>query len=37
MDEAVETFTIKLAGEGDKGKLKLVWGQTALKAHFTTK
>jgi hypothetical protein len=37
VDEAVETFTISLAGDGDKGKLKLVWGQTALKADFTAK
>ena len=37
MDEEVETFTIKLAGEVDKGKLKLAWGQTALKADFTAK
>lgn len=36
-DEAVETFTIKLTGEGDEGKLKMVWGQTALKADFTAK
>jgi hypothetical protein len=37
VDQAVETFTIELAGEGDKGQLKLVWGQTALKADFTAK
>jgi hypothetical protein len=36
-DEAVETFTIKLGGEGDKGKLKLIWGLTVLKADFTAK
>ncbi len=36
-DEAVETFTIKLMGEGDEGKLKMVWGQTVLKAAFTAK
>ena len=33
----VETFTIKLMGEGKEGKLKLVWGRTALKAAFTAK
>jgi hypothetical protein len=36
-DEAVETFTIKLMGEGDEGKLKMVWGQTVLKAAFSAK
>jgi hypothetical protein len=37
VDEEVETFTIKLMGEGEKGKLKMVWGQTALHAAFTAK
>jgi hypothetical protein len=36
-DEAVEMLTIKLMGEGAKGKMKLLWGQTALWAAFTGK
>ncbi len=28
---------IKLMGEGDKGKVKMLWGNTALKAAFTGK
>jgi len=35
MDEPVETFTMDLKGEGEKGKLKVIWGQTALSAGFT--
>ena len=37
MDEAVEQFTIKLMGEGDKGKVKMLWGETALHTAFTSK
>jgi hypothetical protein len=37
VDEAVETFTIELEGEGDKGAVKMVWGQSALHAAFTAK
>ena len=37
VDEAVETFTISLMGEGAEGKLKIVWGQTALSAAFTVR
>ena len=36
-DEDMETFTIKLMGEGEKGKVKMLWGQTALWAAFTGK
>jgi hypothetical protein len=36
-DESIETFTIKLMGEGDKGKVKMLWGETALHAAFTSK
>ena len=36
-DEAVEAFTIKLMGEGDKGQVKMLWGNTALEAAFTGK
>ena len=37
VDEDIETLTIKLKGEGDKGWFKMVWGQTALKADFAGK
>jgi hypothetical protein len=33
--EAVETFTIEVNGEGDKGRIELLWGGTALSADFT--
>jgi hypothetical protein len=36
-DEPVETFTIKVEAEGDKGKLHVLWGGTALGAGFTGK
>ena len=36
-DEPVETFTIKLMGEGEKGQFKMLWGETALHAAFTGK
>ena len=36
-DEPVETFTIKVEAEGDKGKLHVLWGETALGAGFTGK
>lgn len=35
--ESVETFTIKLKGDGDKGGVHLLWGATSLKAAFTAK
>jgi hypothetical protein len=34
---AVETFTIELAGDQDKGVFSMSWGNTALKAPFTAK
>jgi hypothetical protein len=34
---SVETFTIELKGEKDKGELKLTWGTTALGTTFTAK
>ena len=36
-DEPIETLTIKLKGEGDKGAFKMLWGETALGAGFTGK
>ena len=36
-DEPVETLTIEVMGEGDKGKFKMLWGGTALWAAFTAK
>ena len=36
-DEPVETLTIKIKAEGDKGKFKMLWGGTALAAGFTGK
>jgi hypothetical protein len=36
-DEEVETFTIELMAEGSEGKVKMLWGQTALMAAFTGK
>ncbi len=37
LDGSVETFTIALKGEKDKGELELQWGTTALKTAFTGK
>jgi hypothetical protein len=37
LDANVETFTLELAGEGEKGKFKMMWGGTALTAGFTGK
>lgn len=37
LKESVETFTIELAGEKDRGELSMAWGDTALKAPFTAK
>ena len=34
-DEPVEAFTIKIKAEGDKGKLHVLWGETALAAAVT--
>ena len=36
-EKAAETFTIHLKGEGNEGRVKLLWGNTALKAKFTAK
>ncbi len=36
-EEAVETFTIHLTGEGNEGRVQLLWGSTVLKASFTAK
>ncbi len=36
-EEATETFTIHLKAEGNEGRVKLLWGKTALKATFTAK
>ncbi len=36
-DEPVEQFTIEVTGQGDKGEVKMLWGQTALAAAFTGK
>jgi hypothetical protein len=33
-DGPVETFTIEMIGEDDKGQVKLMWGETALSADF---
>ena len=35
LDEPVEAFTIKVMGEGNEGKVKLLWGETSLAAGFT--
>ncbi len=35
--ESVETFTIELRGQKDKGEIELLWGDTSLKAAFTGK
>jgi len=35
--EAVETFTIRLNGEGNEGRVRMLWGSTVLKASFTAK
>lgn len=37
LKESVETFTIQLSGDKDKGELALSWGDTALRAVFTAK
>jgi hypothetical protein len=37
LDSSVETFTIALKGEKEKGELELHWGTTALKTAFTGK
>jgi len=34
---SVETFTIDLKGEKDKGEFSMSWGTTAMKAPFTAK
>ncbi|HXK12718.1 MAG TPA: DUF2911 domain-containing protein [Vicinamibacteria bacterium] len=34
---SVETFTVSLKGDGEKGELEMQWGTTALKAAFTGK
>jgi hypothetical protein len=36
-EASVEQFTIDLAGQGDKGDLKLRWGQVVLGASFTAR
>jgi hypothetical protein len=36
-DEPVETFTIEVTGENDKGEVKMMWGQTALMADFAAR
>ena len=33
--QTVETFTIEITGERDKGEFSMMWGDTALKASFT--
>ena len=35
--ESVETFTIEVRGQKDKGEIELLWGETSLKAVFTGK
>jgi len=37
VDDMTELFTIDLQGEGDKGKLKMVWGKTVLSTGFSGK
>jgi hypothetical protein len=37
LPESVETFTIDLRGEKDKGEVELKWGTTSLKAAFSGK
>jgi hypothetical protein len=37
LPQSVETFTIELRGQKDKGELELQWGTTSLKASFTGK
>ena len=37
LEASVETFTIELAGKGDRGELALTWGTTALKVGFSGK
>jgi hypothetical protein len=35
LKDSVETFTIELTGQKEKGELSMAWGTTALKAAFT--
>ena len=35
--ESIETFTIDVRGQKDKGEIELLWGDTSLKAAFTGK
>jgi hypothetical protein len=37
LDTSVETFTVALKGEKDKGEFEMHWGTTALKVPFTGK
>jgi Protein of unknown function (DUF2911) len=37
LSSPVETFTIDLKGDKDKGELVMSWGTTALKAPFTAR
>jgi hypothetical protein len=37
LDSSVETLTIALKGEKDKGEFEMQWGTTALKTSFTAK
>jgi hypothetical protein len=37
LGESVETLTIELRGEQEKGEFEMKWGNTALKASFTGK
>jgi hypothetical protein len=35
--EDVETFTIELVGQKDKGKIEMMWGKTVLAADFVAR
>lgn len=35
--ESVETFTIEVRGQKERGEIELLWGETSLKAAFTGK
>ena len=37
LPQSVEQFTIELSGSGNKGELKLSWGNRALQAAFTAR
>jgi hypothetical protein len=37
LKDSVETFTIELTGQKEKGEFSMAWGTTALKAAFTGK